>query len=314
MNDVTSIPAATAFLHSGKLVAFPTETVYGLGADATNDRAVADIYAAKGRPDFNPLIIHVASVAALDSLIEWNETARVLAEKFWPGPLTLVLPRVKNCPVSLLASAGLDTLAVRIPSHPMALELLRVFGKPVAAPSANMSGKLSPTSAAHVAESLGDKVALILDGGASSVGVESTVVDCTQPNPVILRHGGVTQEDIENVVGNLGMAGTIIKGVPHLSPGQLASHYAPNLPLRLNAYHVSSDEALLAFGNDAAIGGGATCLNLSLSGNLSEAAANLFTMLRQLDASGAQGIAVMPIPETGLGAAMNDRLRRASVL
>ncbi len=314
-SSATSIAQASGLLQEGKLVAFPTETVYGLGADATNGKAVAAIYAAKGRPEINPLIIHVADVAALDALIEWNDTARLLAKTFWPGPLTLVLPRKKACTVSLLASAGLETLAVRIPSHPVAQELLKNFGKPIAAPSANLSGKLSPTSAEHAAESLGDKVALILTGEKPSVGLESTVVDCTNAQPVILRHGGVTKEQLQKLFGAITEAAAHIDGqsVGLSSPGQLASHYAPNLPLRLNATSVANDEALLIFGDDAQVVGSAARLNLSSGGDLAEAAANLFAMLRQLDQPKYKGIAVMPIPTTGLGAAINDRLLRASM-
>jgi L-threonylcarbamoyladenylate synthase len=309
-----SIARAAALLRAGKLVAFPTETVYGLGADATNGKAVAAIFAAKGRPQFNPLIVHVVEVAALDALIEWNETARLLAGQFWPGPLTLVLRRRRDCPISLLVSTGLDTLAVRIPAHPAARELLREFGKPVAAPSANLSGKLSPTTPVHVAESLGDRVDLILAGGKSSVGVESTVVDVTGARPVILRHGGVTKEQLEKLVGRMeAKTGALADNVPHVSPGQMESHYAPDLPLRLDAESAAPDEALLAFGPDALVKGGAARLNLSENGDLNEAAANLFAMLRELDKPRFRSIAVMRIPENGLGAAINDRLKRASV-
>ncbi len=299
-------------LREGKLVAFPTETVYGLGADATNDRAVATIYAAKGRPEFNPLIIHVAMPRALDNLVEWNETAQLLASQFWPGPLTLVLPRKKNCPVSLLASAGMDTLAVRIPSHPVAKQLLEAVGIPIAAPSANASGKLSPTTPVHVAESLGNKVDLILAGGKSQIGLESTVLNLTSSKPTILRPGGVTKEQLEKLLGSVDDAGEIQSNKP-LSPGMLESHYAPNLPLRLNADNAGDDEALLAFGPDVFIKGGAMRLNLSEQGDLSEAAANLFAMLRQLDQPRFRAIAVMPVPNVGLGVAINDRLKRASI-
>jgi L-threonylcarbamoyladenylate synthase len=312
INDV-SIVRAVAMLQAGKLVAFPTETVYGLGGDATNDSAVAAIYAAKGRPSFNPLIIHVAEAAALDSLVEWNETARLLATSLWPGPLTLILPRRKGASVSLLASAGLDTLAVRIPSHLVAQKLLRMVGRPIAAPSANASGKLSPTTPKHVSESLGDKVDLILAGGRSQIGVESTVVNLTGTSPMILRPGGVTREQLELILGNtIGSPESGTSNVP-LSPGMLASHYAPHLPLRLDAKSVTDHEALLAFGPDAFIKGGAMRLNLSPQGDLNEAAANLFAMLRELDKPVYSGITVMPIPDIGLGIAINDRLRRAVV-
>ncbi len=306
-----SIIHATELLSAGKLVAFPTETVYGLGADATNDKAVAAIFEAKGRPQFNPLIIHVADTRALNDLIEWNEIARTLAAEFWPGPLTLVLPRKKDCPVSLLASAGMDTLAVRIPSHPVAHQLLKEFGKPIAAPSANVSGKLSPTTPVHVAESLGDKVDLILAGGKSQIGLESTVVDLVSEKPRILRPGGVTKEQLEKVLSEIAIASE--NPATPLSPGMLPSHYAPDLPLRLNADSVADDEALLAFGPDMFVKGGAVRLNLSEKGDLAEAAAHLFAMLRQLDQPRLRGIAVMPLPETGLGAAINDRLKRGSL-
>lgn len=311
-SDEQTLTEAATLLREGKLVAFPTETVYGLGADATNDKAVAAIYAAKGRPQFNPLIIHVADPKDLDALIEWNETAHLLAAQFWPGPLTLVLPRKKSATISLLASAGMDTLAVRIPSHPIAQNLIRKTGKPVAAPSANASGKLSPTTPQHVAESLGDKVDMILAGGKSQVGLESTVISLIG-KPTILRHGGITKEQLEKLLGKVEVfQGTENEATP-LAPGMLASHYAPNLPLRLNATSVAPNEALLAFGPDIAIKGGAIRLNLSAVSDLNEAAANLFGMLRQLDQPQYTGIAVMPIPETGLGAAINDRLRRAAV-
>lgn len=310
--DPPAIARAAGLLRAGKLVAFPTETVYGLGGDATDDRAVAAIYAAKGRPHFNPLIIHVADVAALDDLIMWNDQARLLAQQFWPGPLTLVLPRKNTAGISLLASAGLDSLAVRIPSHSVALDLLRVFGRPVAAPSANASGKLSPTTPLHVAESLGSKVDLILAGGKTKVGVESTVISLTAPRPTLLRPGGVTKEQLELLLGPIDEAGTGATDAP-ASPGMLASHYAPHLPLRINAESAAPDEALLSFGPDALVKGGAVRLNLSPEGDVHEAAANLFAMLRQLDRPGLKGIAVMPIPDTGLGRAINDRLRRAAV-
>lgn len=311
--DDASLTRACSLLREGKLVAFPTETVYGLGGDATNGRAVASIYEAKGRPTFNPLIIHVAEVSALDPLIEWNPLARTLAEAFWPGPMTLVLPRASASPVSLLASAGLDTLAVRVPSHPGAQKLLRSVGLPIAAPSANASGRLSPTTAQHVAESLGDAVDLILDGGKSEVGVESTVIYLASSNPAILRPGGITQEQIE---------ATIKQSIPYVdsssssdaprSPGMLTSHYAPSLPVRLNARDAASNEAFLAFGSGVSLPCGASCLNLSPSGNMNEAASNLFSMLRELDRPEFSGIAVAPIPNKGLGVALNDRLRRAA--
>jgi L-threonylcarbamoyladenylate synthase len=303
-----SIERAAGILRRGELVAFPTETVYGLGGDATVDRAVAAIFEAKGRPRFNPLIVHVPDSEAAFALGISTDAARKLAAAFWPGPLTLVLRRIAGCPVSLLASAGLDTLAVRVPRHPVAQALLRAAGRPLAAPSANRSGKVSPTTAQHVAESLGGRVALILDGGACPVGIESTVVDVSGPAPVLLRPGGVTQEEIEEFVGTLAAA---TSGAAPKSPGQLESHYAPALPLRLEARDAGPDEALLAFGPGVPEGARVT-LNLSRSGDLVEAAANLFAMLRQLDRSGCRAIAVMPVPDSGLGRAINDRLRRAA--
>jgi L-threonylcarbamoyladenylate synthase len=306
-----AIARAAALIRDGQLVAFPTETVYGLGADASNDRAVARIFAAKGRPQFNPLIAHVPDAAAARAHVLWTDTAERLARRFWPGPLTLVLPRRADGAVSLLCSAGLDTLAVRAPAHAVAQALLRAADRPIAAPSANRSGAVSPTRAEHVAPALGNGVALVLDGGPCAVGVESTVVDLTTPSPTLLRPGGATREAIEAVIGPV-MLGTAIgtPGALH-SPGQLESHYAPSLPMRLDATSVGSDEALLAFGADAPLGA-ATTLNLSPTGDLAEAAAHLFAMLRALDRPGIARIAVMPIPEHGLGLAINDRLRRAA--
>ncbi|MDD3288810.1 MAG: L-threonylcarbamoyladenylate synthase [Alphaproteobacteria bacterium] len=304
-----AIKEAATLLRKGRLVAFPTETVYGLGADATNDHAIAAVYAAKGRPVFNPLIVHLPDTRNIDKLVVWNETAQKLADKFWPGPLTLILPRALNCSVSLLASAGLNTLAVRVPSHPVALDLLNSAGLPIAAPSANASGKLSPTTPEHVAESLGDSVDMILDGGKTSVGVESTVLDLTGSRPMILRYGGIAPEQLEEITGSIDLPSSSenIK-----SPGMMTSHYAPDLFVRLNADSASPDEALLCFGEDAHIKGGAERLNLSKQGDLNEAAANLFSMLRALDKTHHRAIAVMPIPNTGLGMAINDRLRRAA--
>jgi L-threonylcarbamoyladenylate synthase len=303
-----SIASAVAALKAGGLVAFPTETVYGLGADATDDRAVAGIFAAKNRPAINPLIIHVADRAMAERLGHFDDRARHLVDRHWPGPLTIVLARQRDCPVSLLATAGLDTLALRLPRHPIAAALLQSFGKPIAGPSANPSGRLSPTTAAHVAESLGDRLAVILDGGPATVGLESTIVDLSRPEAQLLRPGGLPVEEIEALIGPLGLPDAS-EGT--LAPGMLASHYAPDLPLRLNATEVGSTDALLAFGSHPPAGARA-CLNLSEAGDLTEAAANLFAYMRRLDAGGARSIAVMPIPERGLGRGINDRLRRAA--
>ena len=306
--DDAALDEAARILRAGGLVAFPTETVYGLGADATDDRAVAAIFEAKGRPRFNPLIVHLPEAAAADGLVDLDDRARALAGRFWPGPLTLVLPRAAGCPVSLLASAGLDSLALRVPGHPLAEALLRRTGRPLAAPSANRAGALSPTSARHVAASLGNRVPLILDGGPCPLGLESSVIDLTGRRPVLLRPGAVTREALEAALGPIAgpSSDEAIK-----SPGQLSSHYAPGLPLRLDATGAGPREALLGFGPKVPEGAAVT-LNLSPSGDLTEAAANLFAQLHALDRPGLEAIAVMPIPETGLGAAINDRLRRAA--
>jgi L-threonylcarbamoyladenylate synthase len=311
---IPAIPAAIAdaarALRNGGLVAFPTETVYGLGGDATNDAAVARIFATKGRPRFNPLIIHVPALAAAEAIALFDERAREAARCFWPGPLSLVLPRRAGGGVSLLASAGLDTVAIRVPAHPVARALLRATGRPLAAPSANRSGRVSPTEAAHVAAELGDGVALVLDGGRCPVGVESTVLDLTGASPALLRPGGVAVEALAEALGPIEVPGAY-PAAPR-SPGQLASHYAPALPLRMNVIDARPGEALLAFGTTVP-DGFAEVLNLSPCGDLVEAAANLFAMLRRLDRRDLTGIAVMPIPEHGLGRAINDRLRRAAV-
>jgi L-threonylcarbamoyladenylate synthase len=306
--DGTTIKSAADALRRGELVAFPTETVYGLGADATNGRAVAALFAAKGRPRFNPLIAHVADVAAAARLGELAELGHRLAAAFWPGPLTLVVARRGDCPVADLATAGLATLALRVPAHPVAQSLLQDVDRPIAAPSANRSGQVSPTTAEHVAADLGEVIAAILDGGASGIGLESTVVDVTG-EPTILRPGGIARADIVRVIGRpVGVA----DGEPTrpASPGMAARHYAPATPLRLNASHVGVGEALLAFGTPIRHAG--TVVNLSPSADLAEAAANLYAALRALDRSGAPRIAAMPIPEEGLGEAINDRLRRAA--
>jgi len=302
-----SIDIAAEALRRGDLVAFPTETVYGLGGDATNDRAVARIFEAKGRPRFNPLIVHFPDRAAAEACVVFNDRAALLADRFWPGALTLVLPRRKGCKLSLLVSAGLDTVAVRVPAHPDARRLLRTAGLPVAAPSANRSGRLSPTTAAHVAGDLGDAVAVILDGGPCAIGLESTVLDLSGPRRAILRQGGVAQEEIETVLGEkLRVAGS--DNTAPKAPGMLTSHYAPSLPVRLAATDIRPGEALLGFGP----GSPNAVLNLSERGDLVEAAANLFAYLHNLDTPDHTGIAVAPIPEIGLGRAINDRLRRAA--
>ncbi len=309
--DEVTIARAATLLRDGGLVAFPTETVYGLGADATDDRAVARIFEAKGRPTFNPLIAHVLGATDAHRLVEWPAIADRLAARFWPGPLTLVLPRRRDCALSLLASAGLDTAAIRVPAHPVAQALIRAAGRPIAAPSANRSGAISPTTAAHVVDSLGDRVDLVIDGGRCVVGVESTVLDLTTSPPTLLRHGGVTREAIEAAIGAIAAGPAIgTPGALH-SPGQLESHYAPDRPVRLDATSVGADEGLLAFGPDVPSGAALT-LNLSPSADIAEAAANLFAMLRALDRPGIGRIAVAPIPATGLGLAIDDRLRRAA--
>ena len=307
-----TVSEAARLLRDGRLVAFPTETVYGLGGDATNERAVAAIFEAKGRPQFNPLISHVLDATEAKRFVEWNDVAEKLAARFWPGPLTFVLPRSKDSPIALLASAGLDTVAIRAPAHPVAQALIRAAGRPLAAPSANRSGAVSPTRAQHVAESLGERVPLILDGGPCLVGVESTVIDLTTAVPTLLRPGGATREAIEAAIGPIALSHAIPSGdAARKSPGQLDSHYAPSRPVRLNAASVGADEGLLAFGPSPPAGAMLTC-NLSPTGNLAEAAANLFAQMRLLDRPGIGRIAVMPIPETGLGLAINDRLRRAA--
>jgi L-threonylcarbamoyladenylate synthase len=304
------IARAAEALRAGRLVAFPTETVYGLGADATRGEAVAGIFAAKERPRFNPLIVHVADVEAAERQGRFSDLDRKLAAAFWPGGLTLVVSKQAGCPVADLTTAGLDTVGLRVPSHPIAQGLLREVALPIAAPSANRSGHVSPTLAAHVAADLGDAPALILDGGATPHGIESTVAMVCGPDVVLLRPGAVTAEDIARVTGKPVLRDLHAVDRPS-SPGQLASHYAPRAAVRLNARDVRAGEALLAFGPDVPAHGGVT-INLSARGKVIEAAANLFTALRALDASGAQRIAVMPIPGQGLGEAINDRLRRAA--
>jgi len=311
--DDAAIGEAVRCLTSGGLAAFPTETVYGLGADATDGRAVARLYAAKGRPAFNPLIAHVADAEAARALARFDADAARLAGTFWPGALTLVLPKAAGCAVAELATAGLDTIAVRIPNHGVAQKLLARFGKPIVAPSANRSGHVSPTLAAHVLADLGGRIDLIIDGGPTRVGVESTIVACLG-EPVLLRPGGVPREAIERALGKpLAEPAAGTHDAP-LAPGMLASHYAPRTPLRLDAQNVEAGEVLLAFGPLPAKGAenAAGVLNLSARGDLLEAAANLFSHLRALDGAGAKCIAVMPVPRDNLGEAINDRLQRAA--
>jgi L-threonylcarbamoyladenylate synthase len=311
-----AITAAAECLRAGGLVAFPTETVYGLGADATNGEAIARLYAAKGRPSFNPLIAHVRDADAARTIARFDPAAEALARAFWPGPLTLVLPKTDHCAVADLATAGLDSVAVRVPAHTVAHDIIAALGRPVVAPSANRSGHVSTTSAAHVLADLDGRVDLIVDGGPTSVGVESTIVACLG-EPMLLRPGGVARSDIERVLGHTLTSADGVSaesGEAPLAPGMLTSHYAPRAQLRLNAKSVQPGEALLAFGPIACDGAAQArmSLNLSLRGDLVEAASNLFSHLRALDLSGAARIAAMPIPDEGLGEAINDRLRRAA--
>ena len=310
-----SIAQAVDILRSGGLVGLPTETVYGLAANALDGEAVAKIFAAKGRPSFNPLIVHVPDLDAAAQHVEVCDVARVAARAFWPGPLTLILPRKAGCAISELASAGLDTLAVRVPGHPVALELLREAGVPVAAPSANKSGSLSPTTPAHVHEQLGDEVDMILAAGASAVGLESTVLDLSGDIPVILRPGGVTPEQIFDVLEQEVVVENEESEAPK-SPGMLLKHYAPSTPVRINAIDLQEGEALLAFGSDKFMAAHdfpqEMKRNLSETQDLHEAASNLFAMLKELDLLGAKRIAIMAVPEVGIGIAINDRLRRAA--
>jgi L-threonylcarbamoyladenylate synthase len=308
--------AAARVLADGGLIAFPTETVYGLGTDAANPAAIARLYQAKGRPAFNPLIAHVGDLAAARRVARFDAMATALAEAFWPGPLTLVLPKAENCPVAELATAGLETVAVRVPAHPVARDVLRAFGGPVVAPSANLSGHVSPTTAEHVASDLSGRIDLIVNGGAVEVGVESTIVGCFD-RATLLRPGGLPRAEIERVLGRRLErlpADANDHGQP-LAPGMLASHYAPRTRVRLNAARIALGEVLLAFGplTVAGVDSAAGVMNLSACGDLAEAAANLFGYLRALDAKDARAIAVMPIPNEGLGEAINDRLRRAAV-
>ncbi len=308
--DGAAIARAAEVIRAGGLVAAPTETVYGLAADALNDCAVARIYEAKGRPSFNPLIIHVADLAMAQTFGDFSPLAERLAAAFWPGPLTLVAPRRAHAPLSALATAGLDTVALRAPAHPLMLALIAEAARPLAAPSANRSGAISPTTAEHVRASLGDRVDLILDGGPCAVGLESTIVRVDGGRAILLRPGGLARAEIEASIGaSLEAASGAIE-----APGMLASHYAPRARLRLNAARPDANEAFLAFG--AACPARSNMLNLSPSGDLAEAAANFFAHLHALDAacarSGLAGIACAPVPMTGLGEAINDRLTRAA--
>ncbi|MDE0384699.1 MAG: L-threonylcarbamoyladenylate synthase [Defluviicoccus sp.] len=306
--DPAAIAEAARVLRAGGLVAFPTETVYGLGADATDGRAVARLFEAKRRPAFNPLIVHVAGIEAARELVAWTERAETLARRFWPGPLSLVLPRRPGCPVSMLAGSGLPTLAVRAPRGRTAEALLAETGRPVAAPSANAAGAVSPTCARHVLDALGDAVDLVLDDGPCAIGIESTVVDLNGGIARLLRPGGTPAEDIEALIGKLAEPGS--SDAPR-APGQLASHYATSLPLRIDAAGAGPGEALLSFGPEAPPGAAAE-RNLSPGGDPVEAAANLFAALHELDRSGCAAIVAMPVPEDGLGRAIMDRLRRAA--
>ncbi|MCR4377213.1 MAG: L-threonylcarbamoyladenylate synthase [Rhodospirillales bacterium] len=308
-----AVHEAARIIRAGGLVAFPTETVYGLGADATNDLAVASIFDVKGRPQFNPLIIHVRDEVQAAEIAIFDERAQKLAHHFWPGALTLVLKRRPDAKLSLVATAGLDTVAVRVPAHPFAHALLLEAGVPIAAPSANKSGYISPTQALHVLMQFKDRqgLNLIIDGGACPVGVESTILDLTSTSPTLLRPGGVALEELEAVLCPIQVIEKQGEGGDISAPGQLQSHYAPSIPIRINVKPEERErgESLLTFGPDMPK---RAALNLSKSGDLREAAANLFTMMRALDMPGIRGIAVVPIPNVGLGRAINDRLNRAA--
>ncbi|OUR79881.1 threonylcarbamoyl-AMP synthase [Alphaproteobacteria bacterium 46_93_T64] len=301
-----NLQTAASALKSSELVSFPTETVYGLGANALDDSAVAQIFEAKGRPSFNPLIVHLPDQEQAEEYVRFDDTANLLANHFWPGPLTLVLPRKPDCKISRLVSAGLETLAIRVPANKLARDLLKLCALPIAAPSANPSGQISPTNAQHVAAGLGDKVSIILDGGPCNIGVESTVVSVDGGVVTLLRPGGVTREQLESVVGNVSGAKA---DSAITSPGMLLSHYAPSCPVRLNATTHKDSEDYLGFGPGTEA---FETKNLSPTSNLKEATANLFAFFHDLDRQGAAAIAVAPIPRTGLGVAINDRLQRAA--
>ena len=311
-----NIAKAVTILAAGQLVAFPTETVYGLGADAANAAAVARIFAAKQRPAFNPLISHVASADAAFALGQKTPIAAALANAFWPGPLTLILQRNDDCPVVMLTTAGLDKIGVRVPAHRGAQSLLNAFGKPIAAPSANPSGRISPSTAKHVLDGLDGRLDLVLDGGSCESGLESTIIDCTGDFARLLRPGGITRDALAaalaaaNCNPQIDIAEPMADHENPVAPGQLASHYAPKAAVRLMAKTSTADEELIGFGTVS--GAGKLALNLSPSGDLVEAAANLFSILHAVDAADIAKIAIAPIPDTGLGEAINDRLRRAA--
>jgi L-threonylcarbamoyladenylate synthase len=308
--DAAAISEAARLLREGGLVAFPTETVYGLGADATNAAAIAKVYAAKGRPSFNPLIAHLAGAEAAMREGVFSAAAKKLAARFWPGPLTLVVPVAATSRICDLARAGLRTIGLRVPAHPAAHALLAEVARPIAAPSANRSGHVSPVSAEHVIADLGQNIDLVLDGGPCTVGIESTIVACIDDRARLLRPGGIAREAIEAVLGApLAVIDGRAAGGP-IAPGMLASHYAPRAALRLDAASLEPGEAGLDFGGRFAPG--KHVLDLSAAGNTVEAAANLYSYLRRLDASGAHTIAVAPIPSEGLGEAIRDRLRRGA--
>ena len=303
---MSEIEKAVDILSRGGLVAVPTETVYGLAADATNGKAVASIFEAKNRPQFNPLICHVADMAMAEKLVQIPPLASALMTAFWPGPITFVLPQQKDCPVSDLVSAGLDTLAVRMPDHELTHEVIAKLNRPIAAPSANPSGKISPTSAAHVKDGLGDRIDMILDGGDCTCGIESTIVTFDKDKVIILRPGSVTKEMIENSVQAPVQDFTPSSDSEITAPGQLLSHYAPDARVRLNATNKKAGEYMIGFGD---IEGDRS---LSKSGDLIEAASNLFNSLREADKTDATTIAIAPIPNHGIGIAINDRLERAA--
>ena len=305
-SDAAGIQKAAVQIQNGNLVAFPTETVYGLGANARNDRAVASIYEAKRRPNFNPLIVHFENLNNIKEQVVWNKWAEKLAAMFWPGAITLVLSRSKNCTLSQLVSAGLDTVAVRIPSNIIARTLIKKSACPVAAPSANSAGKISPTTAAHVKKSLDTKIPFIINGGSCAIGVESTVINLSDNEPRLLRSGGITLDQIVKVIGPISSDDVGKETI--LSPGMLKRHYAPDVPIRLNATTFSETENVIGFGPNAPN----ALFNLSSTSNLVEAAANLFGLMHKLNRPNANPIAVMPIPDIGIGIAINDRLRRAA--